>query len=127
MRVEKTYFAFDETKFENEEECLAYERKVNSIMGSAMFYDDERKPVDAAKDGTGSVYYIRIVDAKRAPSLFRWRGFDYPNGDDCKDGDLFVYDCDHDEWVNLNEQLRWTQSVIDSFKKEGEQNAEKRD
>lgn len=122
MRVEKTYYAFDETEFNDEESCLAYEQEVRAKLGAAKFFDDERKPVDAVKEGTGSVYFVRIEDKDKAPEFFSWLcqycGFDYPVGD-YENGDIFVYDCDHEDWVNLNEQLRWTQKMIAEFNKGG--------
>jgi len=127
MRVECTYIAIDETEFDTEAECLAYEQGLKDRLKAAVFYDDERKVVDAEKDGTGDAYYIRIVDAKEAPFLFEWLshyvGFDYPADDDYKDGDLFVYDCDHDEWVNLTAQKKFIEGVEALFKKEGESDA----
>lgn len=124
MRVEKTYYAFDDEEFYDEESCLAYEREILGKFGSAQFFDDERKPVDVAKDGTGDVYFILIEDKENAPALFSWLngycGFEYPT-DEYENEDLFVYDCDHDEWVNLNEQLRWAQKMLAEFNsKEGE-------
>ena len=86
MRTETIYYAFDDSEFDNEEECLAYEKEIKDRMNAAVFYDDEKAIVDVEKDGTGNVYYIRIVDAKRALFLFAWLcdycGFDYPNDDD---------------------------------------------
>lgn len=124
MRVECTYIAFDETEFSDKEECLAYEKAVREQRKAAVFYDDERKVVDVEKDGTGDVYYIRIVDAKQAPFLFEWLcnyvGFDYPKDEDYEDGDLFVYDCDHDEWFNLTAQKKFIEKVEQMFKKEGD-------
>ena len=127
MRIECTYIACDDTEFETEAECLAYERGIEDRLKAAVFYDDEKKIVDVENDGTGNAYYIRIVNANDAPSLLRWLynyvGFDYPKDDDYTDGDLLVYDCDHDEWVNLTAQKKFIEKVEAMFKKEGEQNA----
>ncbi len=124
MTVEYTYIAFDGTEFFDKDECLAYEKSVHESMNSAIFYDDERNIVDAKKDGTGDVYYIRIVNAKQASELFHWLndqfGMEHPEDDDYEDGDLFVYDCDHDEWVNLTAQKKFIEKVEQMFKKEGD-------
>lgn len=123
MRVECAYIAMDETEFDTEAECLAYEHGLKDRLKAAVFYDDERNVVDAMKDGTGDAYYIRIVDAKEAPFLFEWLchyvGFDYPKGEDYEDGDLLVYDCDHDEWVNLTAQKKFIESIEKLFKEKG--------
>ena len=128
MRVEKTFYAFDDKEFYSEEECLAYEQEMKESMKAAVFYDDERNTVDVEKDGTGNAYFIRIVNAEQAPSLFDWLcyqfGFEFPEDNDYEDGDLFVYGCDRGDWVNLNEQLRWVQGMLAMFEtKEGESDA----
>lgn len=126
MRSETTYYAFDDTEFYSAEECLAYEKSVSEQMTAAKFYDDEMNLVDAQKDGTGDAYYIRIVNAEKAPALFRWLndqfGMEHPEDGDYEDGDLYVYDCDHDEWVNLTAQKKFIEKVEQMFKKEGEKN-----
>lgn len=124
MRVECTYIAFDETEFFDKEECLAYEKALREEMEAAVFYDDERNIVDAIHDGTGDAYYIRIINAKKAPALFHWLydqyGMLHPEDGDYEDGDLFVYDCDHDEWVNITAQKKFIEKVEQMFKKEGD-------
>lgn len=126
MRSETTYYAFDDTEFYSEEECLAYEKSVSEQMTAAEFYDGEMNLVDVQKDGTGDAYYIRIINAKKAPALFRWLndqfGMEHPEDGDYEDGDLYVYDCDHDEWVNLTAQKKFIEKVEQMFKKEGEKN-----
>ena len=127
MRVECTYIAFDETEFDTEAECLAYEKGVKDRMKAAIFYDDEKNIVDVEKDGTGDAYYIRIVDAEQTPFLFDWLynyvGFDYPHDEYYENGDLFNYDRNHDEWVNLTAQKKFIEKVESMFKKEGEINS----
>lgn len=128
MRIERTYIAFDETEFSDKEECLTYEKYIRENMKAAIFYDDEREVVDVEKEGTGNAYYIRIVNAKKAPALFRWLndqfGMEHPKDDDYEDGDLYVYDCDHDEWVNLTAQKKFIEKVESFFnKKEGEEDS----
>lgn len=126
MRSETTYYAFDDTEFDTAGECLAYEKSMSEQMTAAEFYDDEMNIVDAQKDGTGDAYYIRIINAKKAPALFRWLndqfGMEHPEDGDYEDGDLYVYDCDHDEWVNLTAQKKFIEKVEQMFKKEGEKN-----
>ena len=126
MRSETTYYAFDDTEFYSEEECLAYEKSVSEKRTAAEFYDDEMNLVDVQKDGTGDAYYIRIINAEKAPGLFRWLndqfGMEHPEDGDYEDGDLYVYDCDHDEWVNLTAQKKFIEKVEQMFKKEGEKN-----
>ena len=126
MRSETTYYAFDDTEFYSAEECLAYEKSVSEQMTAAEFYDDEMNLVDVQKDGTGNVYYICIINAEKAPGLFRWLndqfGMEHPEDGDYEDGDLYVYDCDHDEWVNLTAQKKFIEKVEAMFKKAGEKN-----
>lgn len=126
MRSETTYYAFDDTEFFSEEECLAYEKYVSEHMTAAEFYDDEMNLVDVQKDGTGNVYYIRIISAEKAPGLFSWLndqyGFDYPQGE-FEDGDVFSYDVrDYDSWINLINQKKFIEKVEAMFRKEGENN-----
>ena len=126
MRSETTYYAFDDTEFYSEEECLAYEKSVSEQMTAAEFYDDEMNLVDVQKDGTGNVYYIRIINAEKAPGLFSWLydqyGFDYPRGE-FEDGDVFSYYARNDEWINLINQKKLIEQVEAAFRaKEGENN-----
>jgi hypothetical protein len=126
MRSETTYYAFDDTEFCSEEECLAYEKYVSEHMTAAEFYDDEMNLVDVQKDGTGNVYYIRIINAEKAPGLFSWLndqyGFEYPQGE-FEDGDVFSYDVrDYDSWINLINQKKFIEKVEAMFEKEGEKN-----
>lgn len=125
MRSETTYYAFDDTEFYSAGECLAYEKSVSEQMTAAEFYDDEMNLVDVQKDGTGDAYYIRIINAEKAPGLFSWLydqyGFDYPQGK-FEDGDVFSYDDRHDEWINLINQKKLIEKVEAMFKKEGEKN-----
>lgn len=126
MRSETTYYAFDDTEFYSAEECLAYEKSVSEQMTAAEFYDDEMNLVDVQKDGTGNVYYIRIINAQKAPGLFSWLydqyGFDYPQGE-FEDGDVFSYDPRCDEWINLINQKKLIEQVEAAFRaKEGENN-----
>lgn len=126
MRSETTYYAFDDTEFYSAEECLAYEKSVSEQMTAAEFYDDEMNLVDVQKDGTGDAYYIRIINAEKAPGLFSWindqYGFEYPQGE-FEDGDVFSYDTRCDEWINLINQKKLIEQVEAAFRaKEGEKN-----
>ena len=125
MRSETTYYAFDDTEFCSAEECLAYEKSVSEQITAAEFYDDEMNLVDVQKDGTGNAYYIRIINAEKAPGLFNWLydqyGFDYPQGE-FEDGDVFSYVTRHDEWISLINQKKFIEKVEAMFKKEGEKN-----
>ena len=126
MRSETTYYAFDDTEFYSAEECLAYEKSVSEQMTAAEFYDDEMNLVDVQKDGTGDAYYIRIINAEKAPGLFSWLndqyGFEYPQGE-FEDGDVFSYYTRCDEWINLINQKKLIEQVEAAFRaKEGENN-----
>ena len=126
MRSETTYYAFDDTEFYSAEECIAYEKSVSEQMTAAEFYDDEMNLVDVQKYGTGDAYYIRIINAEKAPGLFSWLndqyGFEYPQGE-FEDGDVFSYDTRCDEWINLINQKKLIEQVEAAFRaKEGEKN-----
>ena len=93
---------------------------------AAEFYDDEMNIVDVQKDGTGNAYYIRIINAEKAPGLFSWLndqyGFEYPQGE-FEDGDVFSYYTRCDEWINLINQKKLIEQVEAAFRaKEGEKN-----
>lgn len=126
MRVETTYFAFDETEFDNEADCLAYEEKLNGLWGGVVFLDEEfRRPKPGADPVEFIQYnaiYVKVLDAMKAVELFQWlygyEGLTMPPADMIYAGGVYKYDSDapHD-WVDLTERLREVTVEMDSIEK----------
>ena len=109
MRIETTYYADDGTEFDTEEECLAYEKKGEEALGSALCFDESMKPLTMTGE-YDDPYYIFIVDAERSRTLFEriadQRGICLPT-EQCEysNGEVLMYDEDgswDDSWINLN-------------------------
>lgn len=109
MRIETTYYADDGTEFDTEEECLAYEQEWQDSIGSALFFDENMKPL-LKDEELDDVWYLFIVDEPKSRVLFQHivdqRGLDVPT-EECQfsAGEVLMYDEDGgwgDSWINLN-------------------------
>ena len=102
MEVVTTYVAFDDREFDDEQECLAYERALQELRGIIAF-DEDRKIVSSVEELATSCPYCFITDAEEAKQTFsyiyEYYGTEIPRG--FSDGDLLRYDDDKDDWVNI--------------------------
>ena len=66
-----TYVAFDGEEFDDEDDCLAYERKLQAtnFKGEIFFYDINRKPVPLDIGDLDDVYFVNI-ETERACQWF---------------------------------------------------------
>ena len=115
MKEITKYIADDGTEFEDEDECLYYERteKMKSIKGVKFFFENGKEISDYEnlEDMLDRTYFIRITDKedfdKFEEMLYEeigsyywadgWRGLKGEIG-------LFFYDEDLDRWMNWDEQ-----------------------
>ena len=102
MKTIMYFVAEDGTRFENEDECVRYERaaKANSFKNEISFYDADRKPMNVDGD-FDSVYFILVKSLGAAQwliNLCRDEGcespFDYRG---VKPG-LYWWDDDFGHW-----------------------------
>lgn len=106
MRTETTYYAFDETEFDNEQDCLAYEESLNRSMASVIFFNENRKRIvqPTCEDIECYAMYMKIVDADKAEEIFDWLpayiSFEKPKGK-LKNGTLYSYNCDNGGWDDM--------------------------
>ena len=72
MRSETTWYAFDETEFDNKEECEEYEKKILDMINSVMFFDYDMNHIKNPTIGDieSLAFYMVIKDAKKAKELF---------------------------------------------------------
>ena len=61
-----TYVAFDGTEFDDEDDCLAYERTIQATdyEGEIFFYDINRKPIPLHTEDLEDVYFVNIETEK---------------------------------------------------------------
>lgn len=105
MIIKKTYISDDGEEFETEEECLEYEKSLNSIDGVVLF-DSKlevihgENPVDAYNEA----FYIYISNVERAERFFDWiREYDHsPVPKDIKHGRIYFYYEPTGEYRNLD-------------------------
>lgn len=125
MRIETKYFAFDETEFNTEEECLTYEAKQNALWGSVVLLDEEfhgPKPGIGMLEFAGCAIYVKVLDAEKAGKLINWlyeySGTSMPPVDMIYNGGVYKYDENAPEdWVDLTELLHETAKELDCIKK----------
>lgn len=109
MKKVITYIADDETEFATEEECYAYEHRLDGVMDSVIFLDGDfvAIPWDMEKVYDNFIYLV-IRDAEKAWELFKaLHDYEYcfvrPEG--YKDGDILEWDGDAEDYINLREKL----------------------
>jgi len=120
MRTEITYYAFDDTEFDNEQECLAYEKDKQELFRAVEFYGDDLKLMSTGDPGVwNEAMYFRVVDPSRTEELFRYlyyyTGIDAPTAKAYCKGDVFYYDPDFDKWFNLTEELKRITDLVKHF------------
>ena len=113
MRKEITYYAFDDTEFDTEEECLEYERNVKLRYEAVLLLDEHLRPIDLSSkrglddlgDAINESYYIKILDAETAEKLFYWIRISVDMNmdgfpDKFADGMWLAYDDDNGVWFD---------------------------
>lgn len=72
MRVEIHYFADDDTEFDSEEECKAYERSQKELFTVATFFDENMRlmQTESYYDIEEYAHFIIVHDAEKAAKLF---------------------------------------------------------
>lgn len=122
MRTETTYYAIDETEFDNEQDCLDYERGLTKLSGSVQWFTEDRVLMEEPdfQDIESIAMYFRVVDAEAAAEFFDWLptmiSFDKP---ECKleNGQVFAYNTDNGEWDDMRELVRRISSVIEEIER----------
>ena len=115
MKEITKYIADDGTEFEDEDECLDYERTENmrSIQGVKFFFENGKEITDYSnlEDLLDRSYFIKITDkndfAKFEELLYDELGCSYwADGWGSLKGEkgLFYYDEDRDCWVSWDEE-----------------------
>ena len=129
MRTETTYIAFDNTEFDNEEECLEYERKVTVNYSSVIFLNSkfdvielsEIHDIDVLEDAVCEAQYIKIVDVEKAKHLFDWIGSvvgmntdGFP--EEFKNGMWLAYDDEiADAWYDPVACMKYYANIVDKL------------
>ena len=111
MRVESTYYAFDDTEFYTEEECLNYEKMIRTKLDAIVFFDSNRKRMDSENpyEIATDAIYAYIVRKEDADDLIEWlantSGYTIDGMEGISNGDIFKYDSDDDEWHNMKRTI----------------------
>lgn len=103
MRKEIHYFADDDTEFDTEEECIAYERTFKEQLDAVLFFDDDLNELTETSDIESYGVFMYIKDRDKAECLFDRLGeyisFDKP-----------------DFGVSTGDVLQWTDAGWESIK-----------
>lgn len=112
MRVETTYYAFDEKEFDSKENCLAYEAMVLDKLKSVAFIDEDFDRIADYEDLAyiaESAPYIKILDGEKAEEFIEWleeyTGVCFDGIEDIETGDIFVFDMTPGAWYNLTDRI----------------------
>lgn len=125
MRIEVHYFAEDDTEFDTEEECKAYEQSLWDNFDSAIFFDENFNIMSRERNGISGVadcaMYMQIIDAKKAERLIMWlysyAGMSVDGISDLVDGDIYAWDDDDGVWYSPKKKLREWQKTVDAIEK----------
>lgn len=124
MRIEKTYFAFDDTEFDNEADCVAYEDECYQNMAAVAAYDWNlnfiEKPTE--EQWLANIMYIKILDGRKAERFVRWLhewGGMTCDGlyGDLRTGEVWMWDTDNATWIKPFDKLSEMQKVCDRISK----------
>ena len=108
MTTRITYIACDGEEFETEQECLEYEKSMDST-DCLMMFDNDLNVLRDEDQGRNAEYsnYIYILDAEKAMKFFKWAsinyGYTFP--DNVETGRLYSYDDRSDSWEDMNEKV----------------------
>ena len=114
-----TYVAFDGSEFDDEDDCLAYERtmRATDYEGELFFYDSNRKPLPLDVEDLDNVYFVNILTEKASAwFLDRCR--------DCGSTHPWIYDSHRKEefpktgffWYDDNGDWRHWQTEMESLR-----------
>ena len=123
MTEKTSYIAFDDKQFDNEYDCREYElnTKLKDIGDDLLLYDKNGKKIEKIDNQllAESIDYI-IVKSEKAYEYFveqmNYFGLNYPdyyNSPICS----YCYDCDENEWINIEDRVQCLQLEIDKLSK----------
>lgn len=120
-----TYVAFDGSEFDDEDDCLAYERtmKATDYEDEIFFYDSNRKPVPLNVEDLDDVYFVNI-ETEKASKWFldrcRDSGATHPWTYDARRAEpfpktgFFWYD-DNGDWRHWQTEMESLRAIGDYF------------
>ena len=106
------YEAFDGTMFDDEDECRNYETVEKGKNATVALLDYKWNRLELNDDGAERTYAIIVnspEDIAFIKELFEGAGYGHPfhrcyGGCEEKEG-IYVYDENHDKWVNFDEKF----------------------
>ena len=117
MRTEIHYFADDETEFDTEEECRAYEEEFMDLLSSVQFFDENFITVRTVEDIETDAVFMYIKDSLKACDLFDrlcgWISFEAPYGVPYYNGDI-LWMKDTGEWINIGMEIDRMTAIKDT-------------
>lgn len=124
MRVEITYYAFDETEFDTEEECRDYEQNLLSKFKAVSFFDSNRRLLEtpSLQQIESEAVYMLIKSKSGAEDLFEWLQEQIswePVNCSYSTGDI-LYFVD-DRWKNLTTDYRVLKTKLEAIQTRAKQ------
>ena len=118
--MEIIYIADDGTKFDNEDECLAHERKMrmrkaNFAENIRLFSRDKEEFIFIDGDDYERAFFMEILTDEAAAMLEEWVREEYNsymfNNKTIPTAGRFYFDETNDEWVNVEELRQKYESI----------------
>ncbi len=123
------YVAIDGVEFENEIECINYEKslKLNDLCKSTTFLNEEFEVIDNQNFEAEKIYYIYVNNDDDKKSINNFFTNDWCSSpfstDYSQDIDLskysgwFYYDSNQDEWKHFETEIQTYKDMENNFKK----------
>lgn len=127
------YIADDGTEFEDKDECQEYERlqnaNVSKLLSEIHAFTEKGDEIKVG-DGLGEYNIDEMLmetmyvtfDSNKARDFFdeqqAYYGYEQIGAyiDSCKDGDVYLYNEDVEEWESAMEMIERYQEILDKFK-----------
>ena len=118
--MEIIYIADDGTKFDDEDECLAHERKIrmrkaNFAENIRLFSRDKEEFIFIDGDDYERAFFMEILTDEAAAMLEEWVREEYNsymfNNKTIPTAGRFYFDETNDEWVNVEELRQKYESI----------------